>query len=317
MSQHDIAAPKGTTMRVFVTGASGHLGSAVLPELLTAGHQVTGLARSDESAAAIEKLGAQARRGDLADLDGLREAAATADGVIHLAFRHDLMMTGDLPGAAAADLAALEALADGLAGSNKPLVGTSGTAMLVLGGITDRPGTENDVLGNGYRIDAENYVIGLADRGIRSSAVRLAPTVHSSLDHYGFIPGMIAAARRHGYAAYVNEGTNRWPAIHTLDAAHLYRLALENAPAGTRLHGAAEDGIQYKEIATTIADNLNIPLRSITPQEVNDYFGPLAAFAQINNPVTAKTTRELLNWTPAHPTLIEDLNKGHYFPPAP
>jgi nucleoside-diphosphate-sugar epimerase len=300
-------------MRVFVTGASGHLGSAVLPELLSAGHQVVGLARSDASAAAVEQLGARARRGDLSDLDLLREEANAADGVIHLAFRHDLMRTGDMAGAAAADLAALRALADGLDGSGKPLVGTSGTAMLVMGGVNGRPGTERDVFSAGYRIDAENFVAGLASRGVRSSIVRLTPTVHSSLDHHGFIPVLIAAARRNGYAAYVGEGANRWPAVHTLDAANLYRLALEKAPAGSLLHAVADEGVPFADIAATIGRNLGLPVRSISPDEADDYFGFLGSFAQMDNPATAAITRELLGWNPTHPGLIADLDEGHYF----
>ncbi|MCF0095348.1 SDR family oxidoreductase [Micromonospora sp. MH99] len=301
-------------MRVFVTGASGHVGSAVVPELLSAGHEVVGLARSDTSAAAIEKLGAQAHRGDLSDLDVLREEAAAADGVIHLAFRHDLMVNGDLASAAKADLDALTALADGLAGSGKPLVGTGGTAMLVMGGVVGRPGTERDIFpGGGYRIDAENFVAGLASHGVRSSVVRLAPTVHSSLDHNGFITAVIAAARRTGYSAYVGEGANRWPAVHTLDAAVLYRLALEKAPAGTRLHGADDEGVPFREIAEAIGHKLDIPVRSISPAEADDHFGFLGSFVQLDNPTSSALTRELLGWTPTHPGLIADLHEGHYF----
>ncbi|RZT81515.1 nucleoside-diphosphate-sugar epimerase [Micromonospora violae] len=301
-------------MRVFVTGASGHLGSAVVPELLSAGHDVVGLARSDASAAAIEKSGARAHRGDLSDLDVLREQAAASDGVIHLAFRHDLMINGDLAGAAAVDLDALKALADGLAGSGKPLVGTGGTAMLVMGGIVGRPGTERDTFSaGGYRIDAENFVAALASREVRSSIVRLAPTVHSALDHYGFIAMIIAAARRHGYAAYVGDGANRWPAVHTLDAAKLYRLALEKAPAGVRLHGAADEGVPFQQIATAIGRNLDLPVRSISADEANDHFGFLGTFVQMDNPTSSAITRELLGWVPSHPGLIADLDEGHYF----
>ncbi|MGC4811338.1 SDR family oxidoreductase [Micromonospora sp. DT228] len=300
-------------MRVFITGASGHLGSAVVPALLSAGHDVVGLARSDTSAAAIEKLGADVRRGDLSDLDVLRQEAAASDGVIHLAFRHDLMINGDMAGAAETDLAALGALADGLDGSGKPLVGTSGTAMLAMGGIVGRPGTERDAFPSGYRIDAENFVVDLAARGVRSSIVRLAPTVHSTLDHYGFITAIIAAARQHGYAAYVGEGTNRWPAVHTLDAAELYRLALEKAPAGARLHAAADEGVSFRQIATAIGRNLDIPVRSISPDEADNFFGFLGSFAQMDNPTSAALTRELLGWSPVHPGLIADLDEGHYF----
>ncbi|MEW2141245.1 SDR family oxidoreductase [Micromonospora vinacea] len=300
-------------MRVFVTGASGHLGSAVVPKLISAGHDVVGLARSDTSAAAIEKLGAEVRRGDLSDLDALREEAAGSDGVVHLAFRHDLLVTGDLAGAAEVDLAALTALADGLAGSGKPLVGTGGTAMLVLSGIVGRPGTEHDTFpSGGYRIDADNFVTGLAARGVRSSVVRL-PIVHSSLDHVGFITTIIAAARQHGYAAYVGEGANRWPAVHTLDAAELYRLALEKAPAGARLHAVGDAGVPFRQIAEAVGRNLDIPVRSISPDEANGYFGFLGTFAQLDNPTSSAVTRELLGWTPAHPDLIADLDAGHYF----
>ncbi|MEU0549651.1 SDR family oxidoreductase [Micromonospora sp. NPDC005979] len=301
-------------MRVFVTGASGHLGSAVVPELLSAGHHVVGLARSDSSAAAIEKLGGEARRGDLSDLDVLRDEAAASDGVIHLAFRHDLMLDGDLAGAASVDLDALTALADGLADSGKPLVGTGGTAMLVMGGIVGRPGTERDTFpSGGYRIDAENLVVGLASRGVRSCVVRLAPTVHSSLDRYGFIAAIIASARQHGYAAYVGDGANRWPAVHTLDAAVLYRLALEKAPAGARLHGAADEEVSFRQLAETIGRNLDIPVRSIDADEAGEYFGFLERFAQMDNPTSSAVTRDLLGWTPTHPGLIADLDEGHYF----
>jgi nucleoside-diphosphate-sugar epimerase len=249
----------------------------------------------------------------LSDLDLLRVEAAASDGVIHLAFRHDLMLAGDMTGAAEADLIALNALADGLDGSGKPLVGTSGTAMLVLGGVVGRPGTEQDVFPGGYRIDAENFVADLASRGVRSSIIRLAPTVHSSLDHYGFITAIIAAARHNGYAAYVREGANRWPAVHTLDAANLYRLALEKAPAGSRLHAAADEGIPFAEIAAAVGRNLDIPVRSISPEQADDYFGFLGSFAQMDNPTSALITRELLGWTPTHPGLIADLDAGHYF----
>jgi nucleoside-diphosphate-sugar epimerase len=299
-------------MRVFVTGASGHLGSAVVPDLLAAGHQVVGLARSDSAAATIEKFGAEVRRGELDDLDGLREASAAADGVIHLAFRHDLMATGDGAGAGRVDLAALGAIAGALAGSGKPLVGTSGTlmaAMVAPGQI----GTEEIVGQSGPRIDAENLVIGLAGQDVRSSVVRLTPTVHSDLDLHGFVPAMIGFARQQGYAAYVGDGANRWPAVHTRDAAHLYRLALESAPAGTRLHAVADEGVPLSEIAAAIGRGLDVPVRSITPDEAAGYFSFLAPLVQIDNPSTSTITRALLNWEPRNAGLIEDLALDHYF----
>jgi nucleoside-diphosphate-sugar epimerase len=296
-------------MRVFVTGASGHIGSAVVPELLGAGHEVVGLARSDASAAALEASGAEAHRGDLGDLDGLREAAGSADGVIHLAFDHEAMRAGDHGGAAAADLEAIAAIGEALAGSGKPFVGTGGTLMLAFAGITDRPGTERDVIESGLRVDSENALIGLAEEGVRSSHVRLPPTVHSSLDHHGFIPSLIGMAREHGFAGYVGDGANRWPAVHTLDAARLYRLALEQAPTGARLHAVADGGVPFREIAEAIGRGLGLPAQSADP----DQFGFLARFVGLDNPTSSELTRELLGWEPTHAGLIADLAEGHYF----
>jgi nucleoside-diphosphate-sugar epimerase len=300
-------------MRVFVTGASGHIGSAVIPELIGAGHQVVGLARSDASAAALAAQGAEVRRGNLDDLDGLREAAASADGVIHLAYKHEAMRSGDYASAVAADLSAIEAIGDGLAGSDKPFVITGGTMMLVFGGITGRPGTEQDVLESGPRIDAENTAIALAGRGVRSSALRLPPLVHSSLDHHGFGPTLIAIARATGISGYVEDGANRWPAVHTLDAARVYRLALEQAPAGSRLHAVADEGVAFREIAEAIGRNLNVPVKPIAAQDAADHFSYLGAFVGFDNPTTSTYTRELLGWQPTHPGLIDDLDEGHYF----
>ena len=299
-------------MRVFVTGASGHIGSAVVPELLEAGHKVVGLARSDASADALVAAGAEVQRGDLDDLDGLREAAAAADGVIHLAFKHEAMRAGDFVGALTADLRAIEAIADALAGSEKPFVGTSGT-LLLAGACLGRVGTEADTLDGGPRIDAENTVIALAERGVRSSVLRLPPTVHSALDRHGFVPGLIAVAREKGVSGYVGDGANRWPAGHTLDAAHLYRLALESAPAGTRLHAVDDEGIAFRQIAEVIGRHLDRPVVSVPADEAEAHFGYLSAFVALDNPASGARTRELLGWQPTHPGLIADLEQGHYF----
>jgi nucleoside-diphosphate-sugar epimerase len=300
-------------MRIFVTGASGHVGSAVVPELLAAGHQVVGLARSDQSAAALTAMGADVHRGDLDDLEGLAAAAAAADGVIHLAFKHEAMVTGDYGSAVAADLQAVQTFGEALAGTGKPFVGTSGTLMLAMAGL-GRVGTESDVIEvGGPRIDAENVVIGFAERGIRPSVIRLPPTVHSSLDHHGFVPSLIAIARTKGVAGYVGDGLNRWPAGHTLDAGHLYRLAVESAPAGSRLHAVGDEGVPFREIAEAIGRNLNVPVGSIAPEDADAHFGFLGSLVQMDNPTSSLQTQELLGWKPTHPGLIEDIDEGHYF----
>ncbi|MCV7441640.1 SDR family oxidoreductase [Mycobacterium paraense] len=295
-------------MHVFVTGATGHIGSAVVAELLDAGHQVTGLARSDQGVAALTAAGAVAHRGDLDDLDGLRDAAAAADGVIHLAFKH---AWDDFAGAAQADLRAVEAMGEALVGTDKPFVGTSGTLLLAFA-APGRVATENDTLPSGPRIDSENAVIGLAERGVRSSVIRLAPLVHSELDHHGFAHHLISTARDTGVSAYIGDGANRWPGLHTLDAAHLYRLALEKAPAGTRLHGVADEGVPFRDIADVVARHLNVPAVSI-PAEEAGHFGFLALFASLDNPTSSALTQEVLDWKPERPGLLEDLDEGHYF----
>lgn len=297
-------------MRVFVTGASGHVGSAVIPELLRAGHQVVGLARSEASAAALTGLGAGVRRGDLDDLDALREAASAADGVIHLAFRHDAMRAGDLAGAVASDLAAISALGDALAGTGKALVGTGGTLALAEMG---RTGTEADAQERGPRSSSTGAILALAEQGVRSSVVRLPPVVHSELDRHGFIPLLIALARRTGVSGYAGDGANRWPAGHTLDAARLYRLALEKAPAGARLHAVGDEGIPVRLIAETIGRHLGVPARSIPSDQAQAHFGFLAATIGLDNPTSSARTRSLLGWEPAHPGLLADLDLGHYF----
>jgi nucleoside-diphosphate-sugar epimerase len=297
-------------MRVFITGASGHLGSAVVPELITAGHDVVGLARSEVAAASLTALGATVHRGDLDDLDGLAKAAADSDGVIHLAFKHDQMRSGNFAAAVAADLAVLHALGDALAGTGKPLVGTSGTLMLAPLG---RTGTEEDMLPGGPRIDAENAVIGFAERGVRSSVVRVSPITHSVLDRHGFARVLIAIARQTGVAGYPGDGANRWPAVHTLDVGRLYRLALEDSPAGSRWHAVGDEGIGVREIAQSIGDHLGLPTASIAADKLEAHFGFLASLIGLDNPTSNRTTRRLLHWEPTHPGLLADFDSGDYF----
>jgi nucleoside-diphosphate-sugar epimerase len=297
-------------MKVFVTGGSGHLGSAIVPELITAGHDVVGLARSDTAAASLTALGAAVRRGDLEDLDGLSQAAAESDGVIHLAFNHEQMRSGDFAAAVATDLAVVHALGNALTGTGKPLVGTSGTLMLAQLG---RPGTEADVIAGGPRIDAENAVIGFAEQGVRSSVVRVSPITHSTLDRHGFARVLIAIAKQSGVAGYPGDGANRWPAVHTLDVGHLYRLALESAPAGTRWHAVGDAGIPVREIAQSIGDHLGIPTASIPADRLESHFGFLATLIVLDNPTSNLVTRRVLGWEPAHPGLIADFDNGDYF----
>jgi nucleoside-diphosphate-sugar epimerase len=296
-------------MRVFVTGASGHIGSALVPELLGAGHQVIGLARSDEAAAALSGAGADVHHGDLDDLDGLRSAAEGADGVIHLAFKHEL---NDMVRAAGSDLLAVEAMAAALKGSDKPFVVTSGTLLLAFA-APGRVGTEDIAQESGPRIDSENTAVAAAGNGLRSSVVRLSPLVHSSLDHRGFTHRLIAIARAKGVSAYVGNGSNRWPAVHTLDAARLYRLALEDAPAGSRLHGVADEGVPFRDIAGVIGRRLDLPVVSIAPEDAMEHFDFLGPLVGLDNPTSSAYTRELLGWEPTHAGLLDDMDEGHYF----
>jgi nucleoside-diphosphate-sugar epimerase len=291
-------------MRVFVTGASGHIGSAVVPELIQAGHEVTGLARSDASAAAVEALGAQVRRGDLYDTDGLREAAADADAVIHLAFDHETMFAGDFAAAAAADLAVAQAFGDALAGTGKTLIGI---------GVKPTGDAHLDaVISANPRSAGTRAIAGLTDRGVRAIIVAIPPVTHSDQDKQGFIPILVKFARNSGVSGYVGEGANRWPAGHTLDVAALYRLALEKAPAGAQLFAAAEEGIPVREIAETIGARLGIPAVSIPAEQAADHF---KGFPFITMDITMPNadTRKLLGWEPTHPGLIADLEEGHYF----
>jgi nucleoside-diphosphate-sugar epimerase len=298
-------------MRVFVTGASGHIASALIPELISHGHQVVGLARSDDSAAKVSALGAEVRRGDLYDPAGLAEAAQAADGVIHLAFDHAAMFGGDREKAIAADMSVLTAFGDALTGSDKPLIGTGGTLMLAFMGITDRPGTEDDRGLGGPRIDAENDVMGLAERGVRAGWVRLAPMVHSELDTTGFTPSLMGFAKAAGAAGYVGDGANRWPAASTYDIAALYRLALEKGPAGQIYHGVEGPGYPRTVIAETIATRLGLEARSITQDEAPQYLGFLADFASLDNPVSNDITRQVLGWEPTHASWIDDVKNTY------
>jgi nucleoside-diphosphate-sugar epimerase len=295
-------------MKVFVTGASGHVGTVVVAELLGAGHEVIGLARSEQAEQRLVEAGAKALHGTLDDLDVLMAGAREVDGVIHLAFKHDLLFRGDMLGAADADLEATRAMAWVLEGTGKPLVGVNG--MLHAKPIR----VETDVLPSGPRVDSENFIIELAHKHIRSSIVRLAPTVHGPLDNAsGFIPSLIRIARAKGFSAYVGEGLNRWPAVHELDAARLFRLAVEGAPAGSRLHAIQDEGIAFKEIAGVIGEELNMPVRGISQDEVQDHFGHMARFVVVDNPASSHITQELLGWKPVELGLLADLRSGHYF----
>jgi nucleoside-diphosphate-sugar epimerase len=306
-------------MRVFVTGASGWIGSAVVPELIGAGHQVTGLARSDASAAALTAAGAQVHRGTLDDLDSLRSAATASDGVIHLAFKHDIAFSGDFQGAADADRRAIETFGEALAGSDRPFVIASGTLGLAPG----RVGTERDGHGPGSaaapliggaatRMANAQLTLSFASRSVRSSVLRLPPTVHGDGDN-GFMATLVGIARDKGVAGYLGDGSNRWPAVHRLDAAHLFRLALEQAPAGSVLHAVADEGVPIRAIAEVIGRHLNLPVVAISAQDAGEHFAWLAGFLGADSPASSTLTRELLGWHPTHPGLIDDLDKGHYF----
>ncbi|WP_439865346.1 SDR family oxidoreductase [Pseudomonas antarctica] len=292
-------------MRIFVTGASGHIASAVIPELICAGHTVVGLARSDSAAAAVRALGAQVHRGELADTSGLAAAAKHADGVIHLAFDHEQQGRGNLQGAVAADLGAIHAIGQALAGSGKPFVGTCATGGLALAGFSGLL-TEDVTLPGGPRIDAENAVIALAQQGVRSSVVRLPPAVHHN-GRYGFVSGLIGIARSTGVAGYLGDGSNRWPSTDTRDVAVAYRLALELATAGTRFQAVAEEGIPMREIALAIGLRLGVPAVAVTPEDAQHQFGFLTAFVGLDNPASSQMTRDMLGWVPTRPGLLESI----------
>ena len=277
-------------MRVFVTGATGHIGSDVVRELMNAGHKVIGLTRSDNGAEALKKVGAEVHRGSLEDLDSLRSGAALADGVIHLGFNNDF---SNFAGSLATDLRAIETIGKVLESSGKPFV------------ITNHMNGEASV----------NAVFALS--GVRSAVVSLSPSVHGEMDKHGFIPSLINIARRSGVSAYVGDGSNRWTAVHEVDAAQLYRLALERAPAGSLINGSADEGVPFRDIAVVIGKHLNLPVVSISREKADAHFGFLGALAAFDIPSIAQgstvQTKELLGWRPVNPGLIADIELGHYF----
>jgi nucleoside-diphosphate-sugar epimerase len=292
-------------MRVFVTGATGFIGSAVVSELKDAGHQVLGLARSDKGAASLAAAGAEVLRGSLEDLDSLRSGAAGSDGVIHLAFIHDF---SNYAASAETDRRAIEALGAALAGSNRPLVVTSGTLLVQR---KSSLATEKDEAVSNFPRKSE-AALALASQGVRVSIVRLPPSVHGDGDH-GFVPHLFAIAREKGVSAYVGDGLNHWPAVHRLDAARLYLLAIEKGSAGSRYHGVADEGVVFRDIARVIGRHLDVPVVSKSLEEAADHFGWMSHFAGIDCPASSVETRQQLGWRPTHPALIADIGRRSYF----
>lgn len=296
-------------MRVFVTGASGWIGSAVVPELLAAGHHVIGLARTDTAAAALAAAGAEPRRGDLDDPEGLRSAAAAADAVVHLAFKHDF---ADFAAAGSTERAVVEVIGSELEGSDRAFLVASGVALLHPG----RVATEQDVPPttgpDAPRGGSEQLALDYARRGVRSVALRFAPTVHGDGDG-GFVSTLVAVAREKGVAGYVGDGANRWPAVHRRDAARAVAAALERSPAGSVVHVVGEEGVPARRIAEAIGRGLDVPAVSVAPEDAAGHFGWIGMFFALDVPASSRLTQEQLQWTPTGPGLLDDLATGHYF----
>jgi len=293
-------------MRVFVTGATGFIGSAIVKELIGSGHKVLGLARSDAAVASLKAAGADVHRGSLDDLESLRSGASAADGVIHTAFNHDF---SKFAANCETDRQVIEAMGSALEGSNRPLVITSGTGLVGQGQLATEDSQASTTI---PRVASEQAAASVAARGVHVSVVRLSPSVHGDGDH-GFVPMLIGLSREKGISAYVGDGMNRWPAVHRLDAAHLFRLALEKNAAGARYHGVADEGVPFREIAAVIGRRLNLPVVAKSAEEAGDHFGWFAHFAALDNPSSSQKTRQLLGWLPKQPGLISDLDNPRYF----